>query len=206
MTEVPSVKGSVLTGLIQTILKHRGNGEITDADVQRVLAPEDHDLLESTIMASFWYPIASYDRMNQVLLETIAHGDPEYLVDLGRETAVRLIESGGLYAQLEFLQRTEVAATHDPHERWEGFGRDLFVLCTLHRAMLNFGEQRPIPDPDHPQRWITEVTEARHYPDTYALRCKGFVNEMARRYGEPDLWTWDRPTPDLVHWRMVRDL
>jgi hypothetical protein len=62
------------------------------------------------------------------------------------------------------------------------------------------------PDPDHPRRWICEISEARHHPDTYAMRCLGFINEMASRYGEPDLWTWERPSPDVVHWRMQRDL
>ena len=206
MVVEPSVKGSILESVVEAVNKHRASGAISAGDLDRWLTPADRAILDSPVLISKWYPIATYDRLNTLLLETIGDGDPNYLVELGRENASRLIDSGGLYAQLEYLSRAEVVRVEDPHDRYEAFGRDLVVLCSLHSIALNFAKMKRRPDPEHPRRWICEVTDARRYPDTYALRCLGFVNEMARRYGEPELWTWERPSPDVLHWRMVRDL
>ena len=206
MSQTPSIKGVFMSGLVDTLNKHVDQGQITPADLERMLEAEDRELLESTVLISHWYPMRAYDRMNTLLVETVGEGDPEFLVARGRNSACELIDSGSLYAQLEYLQRLQVDEVQDPDERFEAFGRDLVVLCSLHNSTTSFGRQYPIPDPDHPRRWICEVTEGEHYPETFALLTKGFVNEMARRYGEPELWVWNRPTPSLVHWRMVRDL
>lgn len=108
--------------------------------------------------------------------------------------------------QLRYLGRTEFFALGDPAERRDAFGRDLVVIASLQASTLNFSTQVARPDPNHLRRWICEVTGAEHYPAVYALRAKGFKNEMARRYGQPDLSAWERPGSDRVVWRMVRDI
>ena len=63
-----------------------------------------------------------------------------------------------------------------------------------------------MPDPEREGRYLLKVSEARPLPDVVCWRIEGFMNEMAVEHGEPDLWRWDRPSPDLVLFRMTRDL
>lgn len=206
MAAPPSVKGSILESVLEIVNKHREEGRISASDLEHWLQPSDRAVLDGTVLISKWYPIDTYDRLNTLLLETVGGGDPEFLIQLGRENASRLIDSGALYAQLDYLSRAQVARAKDPKERYDAFGRDLVLLCSMHESVLNFAKMKRRPDPDHPRRWLCEVSDAHHYPDTYALRCLGFINEMARRYGEPELWALDRPSRDVVLWRMTRDL
>ena len=50
-----------------------------------------------------------------------------------------------------------------------------------------------------------EVTEARDFPDPLAWASCGFSNELSRVQSQPDLWTWERPEPDRIVFRMTRD-
>ena len=45
---------------------------------------------------------------------------------------------------------------------------------------------------------MIEVSEAREFPEVLAWRSEGFVNEMATAHGDPDLWCWERISPDLI--------
>ena len=53
---------------------------------------------------------------------------------------------------------------------------------------------------------MIEVSDAKDFPEELAWRSDGFVNEMARQHGEPDLWGWTRPSPDLIVFHMLRSL
>ena len=206
MSEAPSIKGSVFESSVEEVNKYRADGTLSDRDMERWLRPDDLEYLAALIVSSAWYPIASYDRLNQLLLEAVHAGDPQGLREAGRQTARRLIDSQGFYAQLEYLQHTEVERVTDSHERFEAFGRDLQLLATLQQSILNFSKYTPRPDPKHPQRWIIDVTEAANYPDVLCWRADGLINEMAQEHGENDLWTWRRIAPDRIHWTMTRDL
>lgn len=204
MAAVPSIKGSVFAAVVEDVAKLLERGRLRPEEAERWLEPGDLKLLTSPISISSWYDIRAYTRMNELLRDVEGGGDPRYLRERGRETARRLLEAG-LYAQLEFLHRTEVSMAQGSAARFEAFGRDLRKLNTLSASILNFSRWAAVPDPEH-GRYRIEVSEAEHFPEVLCWRSDGFVNEMAVQHGEGDLWYWERPARDLVVFRMLRSL
>lgn len=203
MASVPSVKGSVFAAVVEDVAKLLARGELSKAQASRWLHSSDVELLNREIVLSRWYDIRSYERLNELLLEVEGNGSREYLRERGRQTARRLLE-GGLYAQFEYLQRVEVARTRGRQARFEAFGRDLRLLTSLSASILNFSRWVSRPDPESEYRYLIEVSEAADFPEAFCWRCDGFINEMAYMHGEPDLWGWERPTRDLIVFRMLR--
>jgi hypothetical protein len=205
MATIPSIKGTVFSVVVEDTKKLLASGRASQRDAGRWLQPEDWALLDQPISISAWYDIRSYTRMSELLREVEGNGSNEYLRQLGRQTARRLIEAG-LYAQMEYLSRVEVMRTQDGPARAAAFGRDLRILNTMSASILNFSRWTHRPDPDRPGRWWIEITEAHDFPEVLAWRSDGFVNEMAARHSGDDLWTWSRIAPDQIRFRMIRDV
>jgi hypothetical protein len=203
MAPVPSIKGSVFAGLVERVAKLAARGVVSEGELAGRLEPEDVALLGQEIVVSGWYDIRAYDRLNALLLDVEGEGDFEYYREQGRHTAQRLLDAG-LYAQLEYLQRAEVARQTDPQARFEAFGRDLRLLTSLSGSILNFSRWSAKPDPENGQRYVIEVSEAGDMPESLCWRSDGFVNGMAAMHGQGDLWSWTRPRRDLVVFRMLR--
>lgn len=200
-----SIKGSVFEALVEDVAKTVSDGTVSREELRHWLEPGDLAHLDNKIHVSSWYDIRSYERMNLLLRDVVGEGSNDYLRRKGRETARRLLESG-LYAQLEFLHRTEVASATGSEARFSAFGRDLRKLASLSGSILNFSVWTSKPDPDEPKRYVIEVTEARGFPEVLCWRSDGFVNEMASQHGEGDLWAWEWAAPDVILFRMRRDL
>jgi len=47
---------------------------------------------------------------------------------------------------------------------------------------------------------------AADYPEILCWTSQGFCNRMAEEHGDADLWTWGRPRPDVVQFRMTREV
>lgn len=205
MTSIPSIKGSVFAGVVEAVAKLVDAGEVARTELPRWLESGDIALLSASVAISSWYDVRAYDRMNRLLLEVVGQGSPEFLREQGRQTARRLLDAG-LYAQLEYLNRTLVAAERDPQARFEAFGRDLRLLTSLSAGILNFTRWTARPDPDRPGRYRIDVTDAAEMPDSLCWRSDGFVNAMAAVHGGDDLWEWTRTTRDRVVFQMVRPI
>ena len=204
MAARPSIKGSVFAGVVEDVTKLLASGRASREEAARWLEPADFALLEEPVVITRWYDIHAYARMGTLLRDVEGEGSNEYLRDLGRKTARRLLESG-LYSQLEYLHRTEVADAIDGPARVSAFGRDLRLLTTLSASILNFSRWTVHPDSKQAARYRITVTEARDFPEVLAWRSDGFVNEMATQHGQPDLWCWERAASDQIVFRMVRD-
>jgi len=205
MPSVPSIKGSALLGLFEDIKKFLAKGSVSRVEIERWLKPEDVALLEQEALVSDWYDIRMYVRMSELLRDVVGSGRNEYLKQRGRQSARRLIEAG-LYQQMEYLHNTRLQETSGAQARFEAFGRDLRLLTTLSASILNFSKWEAKPDPDHDDRYVIHISEAKDYPEVLCWSAEGFLNEMAVEHGEPDLWRWDRPAADLVLFRMSRGL
>jgi hypothetical protein len=202
VTTIPSIKGSIFASVVEDVHKAVSSGAVRKEELARWLGAADVALLDAKILVSNWYDIRSYDHMNQLLRDVVGDGGNEYLRERGRETA-RKLGAAGIYAQMEYLQRTEVSTSSGP-ARFEAFGRDLRKITTISASILNFSRWAPRPDPDHGDRWLIEVTEARDFPETLAWRSDGFVNGMSARHSRGDLWRWERAAPDRIVFRMQR--
>jgi len=205
MPSIPSIKGSILSGVVEDVNKLVASAAVAPRELVRWLHSSDLELLDKQILPSDWYDIRTYTRLNELLRDVEGEGSNEYLRESGKRTARRLLE-GGLYAQLRYLHRTEVERERDPGARFEAFGRDLRLLTTLSGSILSFSRWESKRDPDHADRYRIDVTDARDFPEVLAWRSDGFVNEMATHHGDPDLWRWERASRDLVVFRMVRSI
>lgn len=204
MSDVPSIKGSVFSVLVENVSKLIASGDLSMEELARRVEPGDLAYFKREVLVSQWYDIRAYDRLNTLLLEVEGRGDTEYLREQGRETARHLMEQG-LYTQLSYVSRAEVSEQTDPEARFEAFGRDLRLLTSLSNSILNFTTWKSRPDPDRPLRYVIEVTDARDMPESLCWRSDGFINGMAERHGRGDLWKWSRPRRDLVRFQMLRD-
>lgn len=205
MAATPSIKGSVFSVLVENLAKCVSRGDVSREELAARLEPGDVALLDATITVSDWYDIRSYDRINAVLLDVEGGGDVEYYREQGRQTARRLMEAG-LYAQLEYLNRTEASSETDPHARFAAFGRDLRLLSSLSASILNFSRWSAVRDPDQELRYRIEVSDASAMPESLCWRSDGFVNGMASMHAGRDLWGWQRERPDFVVFRMLRSV
>lgn len=204
MPSSPSIKGSVFVAVMEDVRKVVSKGALSERELDRWLRPEDRKYLDEEILVSSWYDIGTYARMIELLRDVEGGGSNEYLREGGRRTARRLLESG-LYAQLEYLHRIEVHSASGSSERFAAFGRDLRKLATLSGSILNFSRWTVKPEEDA-ARYRIEVSEAQDFPEVFCWRSDGFVNEMASRHGDDDLWRWERVSTDLIVFRMVRSL
>lgn len=205
MAATPSIKGSVFATAVEDVNKLLAEGQVSRAEASRWLLDAEFGLLEQEIRVASWYDVRSYHNLNRLLRDVEGGGSNEYLREKGRATARRLGEMG-LYSQLEYLQRTRVAGAHGQQERFDAFGRDLSRLNTLSASIYNFSKWKGRPDPDHPLRYVLEVTEAGPFPETALWRSDGFINEMAKQHNRDSLWTWERPRPDLILFHMTGDI
>jgi hypothetical protein len=203
MASTPSIKGSIFGRAVEDLHKLVEAGEISRTELERRLEPADLPVLEESIWAGSWYDVQTYGRLLELRKEVEGKGRNEYLSERGKQSAEVLLEKG-LYQQLDYLDRTQVAAAREPEERYLAFGRDLKLLVSLHHAIMNFGRQEVRPDPDHDDRYMIELHEADSCPDALCWTTTGFMNRMSRQHSQGDLWTWKRMRPNLVVFRMTR--
>jgi hypothetical protein len=94
-----AVKGSAIASVVDDVNRLVAEGRIRRAVLELRLEREDLEVLEAKILPSSWYPLATYGRLSELLLEVEGRGSTEYLVERGRRAAERL-RAAGLYAQL----------------------------------------------------------------------------------------------------------
>lgn len=205
MSKLPSIKGSVFAGVVEAVRKLVDSGDLTREQAARWLQPADVALLDAQISIAGWYDVRIFVRMSELLRDVAGGGSNDYLRELGHESARRLL-AAGLYSQFEYLQRITATALKERLERHEAFGRDLRRLTTMSGSIYNFGVWTIEPDAEHEMRHVIAVSDAAAFSDVICWRAEGFINEMVRIRNSPDLWSWRRVRPDVVHFRMLREL
>lgn len=203
MANVPSIKGSIFARAVEDVQKLLADERISDEDLERFLAPGEASLLGQAISPMDWYDVRTYGRILDLLREIEGQGENRYLMERGARSAEVLLDAG-LYQQMEYLSRTQVAAASSPEERYLAFGRDLRLLTSLHSSIVNFGTQTARPDPEFDDRYMIEIADVEVYPESLCWSTAGFINRMAKQHHAEDLWLWSRPRQDLILFRMVR--
>lgn len=190
-THAPSIKGSAVSALVEDVRALRDGGRLSAEELEARLAPEDLALLESKIQPALWYPITSYRRLSELLLELEGHGDLEYIADRGARAAERLWESG-LYVQFQHGEE-------QVRDKGALSERDSRLLTTLSGAIFNFSRwQFRLVDGGGE---IT-VTEARDLPDVSVHAARGFLAYVVSRLrGFETHVRVERPEPDTVVFR-----
>lgn len=197
----PSIKGSTFQGVVEDLHAAIAQGDISLEDAETRLEPADHPFLdpEMKTLPGSWYPIESYRRVVELLLDVVGHGDSAYLVKRGENAAVRLHEAG-FYQQLEYVGRINES---------RGGGKttllslksQLRLIISVARSIYNFGEWNVEVDND---RLRIVVSDARALPDISVLTIEGFMNKMGEFSDSPTPVRWEsqRPSRERVEFTM----
>jgi hypothetical protein len=195
MATEPSIKGSALSSVVEDVLALRESGRVPADRLEMRLEPADLALLDTKIQPALWYPIESYRRLSELLLEVEGRGDPRYIADRGARAAERLWE-GGLYVQLQHGEEKAAAA-----RRVGGVltDRDARMITTLAGAIFNFTRwSYRVEAPDA----LIEVAEATGFPAVSMHAARGFLEYVISRLRRIETAVRaTRPAPDRVEFR-----
>ncbi|MHC4608072.1 MAG: hypothetical protein ACYTAF_14270 [Planctomycetota bacterium] len=203
MAEKPSVKGALVAEAIEKGRKFLEEGRLSREELAASLRPEDLETFDEPTNVAMWYELEFYRRLAELLHEVEGGPREEYFRKQGFLRGQKLID-GGLYQQMEYVDRSQVAREMDPEARFEAYGRDLKLFVTLSGAILNFTRWSVGRDPDHDDRYRIEVRGATDFPDFLGWGSEGLINAMAASQGLADLWRYQRVSPDFVVFRMLR--
>lgn len=194
-SDPPSIKGSALASVVEDLCALRDSGRLPTARLETRLEASDLRILDSKVQAALWYPIESYRRLSELLLEVEGRGDPQYIIDRGARAAERLWEAG-LYIQLQHGEERAEAARRNGGVMSE---RDARLITSLSGALFNF------------TRWsyrsedssaLIEVREAAALPEISVLAARGFLEYVVGRLRRRDTPVHaERPEPDRVVFR-----
>ena len=201
MPAVPSIKGSVLAGHAEVLNKYLSSHPVDPAILARRFPDGELELLARPLAAVGWYDVRIHVRVLEFLRDSLGEGSNEYLLDAGTRSAEALIRAG-FYQQMEYLRRTELEKQEDPAARFQAFGRDLRLLGSLTQTIINFAKTSVTLDPEHSDRWMLVYECTAPYPDVLCWTTQGFCNRMAEEHGNPELWRWSKPRPELMRLRM----
>jgi hypothetical protein len=206
----PAIKGSIFKGATDDLARLREEGQVSEAQLDARLTPEDLNLLEAEISPAAWYPMESYARLLQLLGDMEGGGKDSYFIERGRASARRLMGTG-FYQQLAFLSRWEQSDEWDGTDvspLIAGYARNLRMVISLASAIYNVGDWAVEADPEHPGRVQIAVRKAIPYSEPMRLAIEGFFDEcaLATREDLGHLHVSERPAPDLILFRMTRDI
>lgn len=193
----PAIKGTVMVNLVADVVSLRNEGRISADALTARLERQDLEILETKIMPSTWYPISTYRRLTELLMETEGGGE-DYLRARGAGSAQRLLESG-FYEQMRRLRPGGSDVSLSDIER------SVRTLVVMSQTILNFGRGEVLRDPDHEKRLIIQILDAADYPEVLRFTSEGFYNACVRAVGRRYSWRSSRPEPDRIVMRMDAD-
>jgi hypothetical protein len=195
----PSIKGSALSSVVEDVRALCDSGRISAERLEATLEPADIAILESKVQPALWYPIRSYARLTQLLLEVAGRGDPQYVVDRGARAAQRLWESG-LYVQLQHGEEKAAKARRTGGALSE---RDARMITTLSGAIFNFTRWAYRAGEPGPGEAVIEVSEAADWPEVSVWAARGFLEYVVSRLRRVETRVEaQRVEPDRVEFRL----
>jgi len=186
---VPSIKGVAFKGVIEDLAALQACGGVSDAEIEAALSESDRAWLEEQISPGFWYPMETYDRILDLLVEK--EGGPDaaaYLRARGERAMKRMLDLG-LYRQFETVG-----------QGWSA--RVGAVMTSLGDAVYNFAQWEFIAPEDvgtAGREFVIELREAQAFSDHSLGTIEGAVAMLASRAANcPVDVTLARPTRDRV--------
>jgi len=196
MSEGPSIKGVLLTKLVDDVRELLERNENDRDRLSAPLSAGNLELLEGKVEISRWYPIEQYTELTELIWAEEGGWRVEYLHRRGENAMKRLME-GGLYQQIDYLSRQDEGLRALP-SRSEVL-RSCRLVGSITGALLNFGTNTWDWDPENPDIMLHQVREATHYPEVLRRLQEGtltFLVRLARR--DAPAVTSERPAPDHI--------
>ena len=174
---VPSIKGTAFQSVAEDVHGLLARGRITRDWLEAHLATDDLQILDDKVLPGLWYPLDSYRRLTEVLLQVDGGGRSDYVVRRGARAAERLF-AAGLYLQLE--RGEEIGA--QKRQRGEGWTeREGNLVASLAGAIFNVSRWRFRVDPRDRGVHLIEVDDAGELPEVSRLAAQGFIEYTASR-------------------------
>jgi hypothetical protein len=191
---VPSIKGSALQGVVEDLLRLREAGALDRDTLEAALEAEDLELLEQKVLPGLWYPLTSYQRFTELLMQAEGDGRSAYVVARGARAAERLF-AAGLYQQLS--RGDEIGAEKQAaNERWSS--QEANLMASLAGAIFNVSRWRFVTV-EAAETSRIEVTEAAALPEVSRWAAQGFIEYTASRLARASVEvTSERPSPDTI--------
>jgi hypothetical protein len=195
----PSIKGTAFQAVVEDLRRLLEAGRISRGALETRLEAEDLRILDAKISAALWYPLASYARLSEILVEIEGGGRPGYVVERGARAAERLF-AAGLYLQLE---RGEVIGAKK-RARGEGWtATEGNLVTSLAGAIFNVSRWRFEIDPSDDRLHRIEVCDAEALPEVSRLAAQGFIEYTASRLsGTPIRVESERVGRDRIVFRL----
>lgn len=199
---VPSIKGTAFQSVVDDLREMLSAGRITREWLASRVAAEDLRILEDRILPGVWYPLESYRRLTEVLVQIDGGGRADYVVRRGARAAERLF-AAGLYLQLE--RGEEIGA--QKRQRGEGWTeREGNLVASLSGAIFNVSRWRFCVDPQDPAVQRIEASDAGALPEVSRLAAQGFIEYTATRLASaPVSVTSERIGRDRIVFTLRRD-
>jgi hypothetical protein len=192
---VPSIKGTAFQSVVEDLRRLLETGGVSRDALEARLEAEDLRLLDEKVLPGLWYPLTSYGRLTELLMQVEGGGQVSYVVARGARAAERLF-AAGLYQQL--ARGDEIGQKKRANnERWSEHEANL--MTSLAGAIFSVSRWRWVGDPGVPGSSRIEVSEAAALPEVSRWAAQGFVEYTTSRLsGLTTRVTSERPAPDRI--------
>lgn len=162
-----AIKGTALESVVEDVNRLVAEASICRDDLEIRLSVKDLEILDSKVQGAKWYPIDSYGRLSDLLMELEGHGRSAYLVERGRRAAKRL-QGTGIYSQLSA-----------DRERWgDRLGA---IMASLGPAMFKDSDWSFELDSEGSASFLVRVRVSGGFPEAGRFAAQGFIDFLAKQ-------------------------
>jgi hypothetical protein len=183
MATIPSIKGSVLQLQVSQVEELLEAGSLTRSELESLLEPQDLAILDSSVVASGWYPVDTWNRLAELLLERRWQGRVEDMRAESLETGEEFISQKAYAGYLQQAARQEERAGE--------------IITALSDLVFNFSRWHFIGSLH--ESWRIEVREAAPFSDAVLITIEAFFERVfSNVLGARVAVSTHRPEPDRV--------
>ncbi len=195
----PSVKGSLMLGVVVTVRRHREQGRVAAAQLEARLSGPALELIDQKIDIGRWYPINVFCELIEVDWDVGGRRDPAYMIREGELAADRLFGSG-IYQQLHYADRAGQAQTR------ASLVRQAKLITTITANLYSFLEFEVRVAPERPDHIEILYRNASAFTEALRYSTEGFMNQINARQKSSRRWMSVRVRPDLVTFSLALPL
>ena len=192
----PSIKGSLMLGVVVTVRRLRDRGRIAAEALEARLSAPALELVDRKIDISRWYPVELFCELLELDWDVGGSREPDYMRSEGEQAADRLFDSR-IYQQLQYAERTDRTETAD------ALLRQAKLITTITGTLYSFLQFEVRLANEGRRQLEIRYGNAALFSEALRYTTEGFMNQINRRQGSSRRWSSERLRPDLVAFRMA---